>query len=71
MAELSGKEQAEAALAALREIEKARLRLGAEVAVVPSFPDFAVNALVLISDIAADAIRRVEGKQPHDREEKG
>jgi hypothetical protein len=70
MAELSGKQQAETALAALREIEKARLKLGAEVGVMPAFPDFAVNALVLISDIAGNAIRRVEGPERHDPQQK-
>jgi hypothetical protein len=58
--EKSGKQQAKAALKALRDIEKARLKLAAKDTSVPHFADFAVNAVFLISDLAADALRRVE-----------
>ena len=63
--EKSGKEQAEAALQALREIEKARLKLEAEDTSIPHFADMAVNAVWLISDLAANTIRRIEAaKRP-------
>ena len=55
----SGKEQAKAALKALREIEKARLKIGAGSAPVPHFADMAVGAVYLISDLAASTIRRI------------
>lgn len=70
MATDPGKQQAEAALQVLREIEKARLRVQAKDSSIPHFQDFMVNAVWMISDMAADAIRRAEaaegeqGEQP-------
>jgi hypothetical protein len=55
-----GKQQAEAARQVLREIEKARLRIQAEDSAIPHFPDFMVNSVWMISDLAADAIRRAD-----------
>jgi hypothetical protein len=57
---MSGEEQAEAARAALREIEKLRLRFEAEEGAGPHFSDFAVNAVLLVSDLAGDALSRDE-----------
>jgi hypothetical protein len=59
--ERSGKQQAQAALRELRKIEKARLKLGAEDVAIPHFADWSVNAVFLISDLAADALRRAKG----------
>jgi len=55
----SGKEQAKAALKVLREIEKARLKIGAGNAAIPHFMDKAVGAVYLISDLAAVTLRRI------------
>jgi hypothetical protein len=56
----TGKQQAAAALKALREIQKARLKVQAGPTSMPHFADLAVSAVVLISDLAADAIRRAK-----------
>jgi hypothetical protein len=63
-----GKKQSEAALQQLREIEKARLKLEGEDRAIPHFTDMMVHAVWLISDLAADAIRRGEAAK---REGKG
>ncbi len=56
----TGAQQAAAALKALREIEKARLKVQAGSTSIPHFLDMAVNAVVMISDLAAIAIRRAK-----------
>jgi hypothetical protein len=57
---LSGEEQAKAAREALHEIDKLRLKFEAERGAGSHFPDFQVNHLLLISDLAGDALKREE-----------
>ena len=48
------------ALKALRQIEKTKLILEGNEASEGGFADMAVNSLMLVGDLASDAIRRVE-----------
>lgn len=68
MEEEFGRRQAEAALEVLREIEKAKLRIQAEVTAIPAFGDYAANTVWMLSDLAADALRRVEAAKLEERE---
>jgi hypothetical protein len=66
-----GKRLAETALKQLRAIEKARLKLKAGEAAMGGFADWGVQAVWLISDLASDAIRRVEAAKAAERKKKG
>jgi hypothetical protein len=60
---MSGKEKAKAARKALREIEKLKLKFEAEEGAGPQFLDEMVNAVLLVSDLAGDALRRDEKRK--------
>ena len=53
----------EEALQALREIEKSKLILEAAEASMGGFADMAINSLILVGDLASNAIRRVEASK--------
>jgi hypothetical protein len=55
----------EQALQALREVEKAKLTLEAIELSGGHFADMAVNSLLLVGDLATDAIRRIEAAKHH------
>ena len=59
---MSGKEQAEAAREALREIDKLRLKFESKEKAGSHFLDMAVNSVLLISDLAGDALARAEAQ---------
>jgi hypothetical protein len=62
--EMSGEEQAKAAREALREIEKLKLKFEAEEGAGSHFLDEMVNAVLLVSDLAGDALSRDKGPKP-------
>jgi hypothetical protein len=59
--------QPEQALEALREIERAKLELEAIERAEGHFADLMVNSLMLVGDLAGDAIRRIEAAQARGR----
>jgi hypothetical protein len=61
--EMSGPQQAKAAREALRDIEKIKLKFEAREGAGSHFQDVLVNTVLLMSDLAGDALRRSKAEQ--------